>query len=193
MSKIITYLGPMYARKSTRLLAEVEKYLLSEKKVLLVKSNWDTRYNEKVFTHNSVLFDSATPIAENKYLTMRRVEMLSEIADTNQYDLIAIDEGQQFRDIYETLLYWRNTNVCAVIIVTGLDTDYNRVIFPEIAKLLGISDYFEKLNGICMVCKKSPSIWSKIRETPSESPDNTRIIGGKELFLAVCSHCYLIE
>ena len=83
---LILILGSMYSGKTSELLRRVDKLRAIHKKVLLVRSIIDTRNHAKVIqTHAGHAKPSAT------FHTLQDVPY-------DQYDAIAIDEGQFFDD-----------------------------------------------------------------------------------------------
>jgi len=83
-------IGPMFSGKSTELLRRVRRNKFSKKSCILVKYKFDTRYsNEGVATHDklSVKAISCTGIEE----------IYSELL---KYQVIGIDEGQFFKDVF---------------------------------------------------------------------------------------------
>ena len=87
-------IGPMFAGKSTYLLAEERKSKIAKKSVVCVKHSFDTRYTSgsEIVTHNQDT-SKAPSYASNT---------LGELMNTLiQYDVILIDEGQFFEDLAE--------------------------------------------------------------------------------------------
>ena len=80
------WIGPMFAGKTSRLLCKARRYAVQNKKVLYLKKKVDTRYDAScIVTHDLWKEDAHV------------VTFLSELpVSIDDYDVIAIDEGQFF-------------------------------------------------------------------------------------------------
>jgi thymidine kinase len=72
------------------------------------------------------------------------------------------------------------------IIISGLDLDYERNPFITMSKLFSIADKVDKINSICMVCKKNLANYSK------RMVNNTDLmyIGDKKTYIPICRKCF---
>ena len=161
-------LGPMYSGKTTELFRVVERYNISKKKCTIIKYAEDTRYGHNAYTHNL-----------QEMPAISTLNLMS--VDISNYDVIGIDEGQFFPDIFEFIL--KNQN--KIIIIAGLDGDFRREPFLNLLKLIPYANKVKKLNAICMKCFNKASYTKRISEEME-----IKVIGGKDKYLAVCANCF---
>ena len=64
-----------------------------------------------------------------------------------EYDVIGIDDGHTFTDISE----WSDklANLNKIIIISALDSDIQRKVFPEIMKLIPLCENINRLDSVC--------------------------------------------
>lgn len=134
--------GPMFSKKTSWLMDRLNDHIVTKHKILYINSEKDVR-NETFSTHNSLLNTKYNKIDLTK---------ASNLLDINveRYDVIGIDEGQWFPDIYPAVLKW--IELGKIIYCVGLDGDFNMHSIGNIYQLLPISDYFHKNIAICNVC-----------------------------------------
>ena len=117
------------------------------------------------------------------------INNLSEISDEEikNIDVLIIDEGQFFNDLYDNINKWLN-NYSINIIVAGLDGDFQRKPIGQILNLIPLSDKCIKLNSICNICKdgtKAPFSYRCVKS------NDIILIGGSESYIPVCRTHYL--
>lgn len=173
-------LGPMFSGKTSKLLEIYEQCILSNISVLVINHSSDLRYSDNMLsTHNK------------KMIPCRFVNQLHEITNSEAQplteDVILINEGQFFDDLYE----WVNVMVEQAnkkIYVCGLDGDSNRKKFGQMLDLIPISDKVTKLRSLCAICKNGNKAPFTLRTTMS---DEQILIGSDECYKPVCRGCYL--
>lgn len=180
------YIGPMFSGKTTQLLTTVSRHADSEDnlKVAYVNSTLDVRITEGsdgyVSTHNSIF----------KFLSPKikgfKVHKLSEV-DAEKYDMIAVDEGQFFPDLYDTILKWVNEYKIRVYI-SSLDGDSFRNPIGDVLKLIPHSNICTKLNAVCRECSLNKHlIRADAPFTARLSTDINQIkVGGNDIYLPMC-------
>lgn len=77
---------------------------------------------------------------------------LSEV-DVSNHQVIVVDEGNFYADIYEQVKYWV-TELHKVVYVAALDGNSQMGTFGNVLKLIPLADTFEKLTSVCMLCVK---------------------------------------
>lgn len=173
--KIIAIVGPMFASKSSNLIGYAKRYHIADKKCLVVKYKKDTRYSTDsvIVTHDRL-----------KY-TAKDCETLDELdAEKDDYDVILIDEGQFFLGICDFAQDLADRG--KTVIISALDTDFERKPFNEIGSLMAISQEVHKQTAVCMVCKKMDACFTKRTINSKER----EVIGGKDAYIATCRKCY---
>jgi thymidine kinase len=171
--KIEVILGPMYASKTSTLISRAERYEIAKKKCLIIKYSGDTRYSfNNVATHNQREF-RAVPCAN-----------LSDVEDmVNEYEIILIDEGQFFSGLAKFCDTLANRG--KIVIVAALDGDFMRQPFGEIPQLIPLAEEVMKLKAVCSLCFQDGHFTKRIT-----ADKEIKIIGGTEVYQAVCRNCY---
>ncbi len=113
--------------------------------------------------------------------------MVSTLSDLSiDADIIVIDEAQFFGpDLVPFCQSAKDRG--KVVIVSGLDMDYNRNPFGQMGDLMAIADTVTKLSAVC-ACGKDASYTKKI------SGDKLRQIEiGDQCYIPCCVNCYLLD
>jgi thymidine kinase len=103
------------------------------------------------------------------------------------YDIILIDEGQFFKDLYNFCKNITDTTK-KIIYVFGLSGDSNRNKFGEILDLIPISDNITHLKSICNIC--SEVCYAPFTLRTSDKTEQV-IVGSSNDYMAVCRKCWL--
>ena len=166
-------LGPMFAGKSTELLRKIKRYRVAEKTCLVIKYENDKRYSEKMMsTHDKQMIEA---------VSCTKLEDCIEKA--RDFDVVGIDEGQFFEDIVE--FSEELANAGKIVIISALDSTFERKSFGRICELIPLCERVEKLDAVCMDCK-GPAYFTK-RTIDSKEIE---VIGGAEVYKPVCRHCF---
>lgn len=165
--------GPMFSGKTTELIRRMRRYDVSNHRCLLIKYANDDRYDkENVSTHDQAKMTAS--------VCLRLADVESQ---AQNFDVIGVDEGQFFPDV---VTFAENmASQGKVVIVAALDGTYQREGFPNILKLLPLSESIIKLMAVCMVCYREAAFTKRIG-----SETEVEIIGGADKYKAVCRKCY---
>jgi len=174
-------IGPVQSGKTTDLIQKLMIHHLMGKKVLYINSILDTRSKEFFSTHNLT-------IGEVSFKGVK-LDRLAEY-DISEYDVIGIDESQFFGDLKVNVLDWVD-NRGKIVLVYGLDGDYNRENFGQISELLSYCDSITKLKAFCMSCKKKGESGLGIFSKRLVKNSSSVLIGGGEMYAPVCRRCYV--
>lgn len=163
-------MGPMFSGKTSRLIQIKKKYEVLNKSILVVKPIIDNRYSLQsvIVTHD-----------QNREECVSRFK-LSDVYDIDKYDVIIIEEGQFFTDLYEKVVEWSKSKR---VYVAGLNGDANQNLFGDMHKLIPHADDIVFLKALCKVCNDgTPAVFSV------KNVDNGKIVdvGGSEMYQAVC-------
>jgi thymidine kinase len=179
VGKLELYIGPMFSGKSTELIKNVRLYKVINKRVLVLKPNIDTRYDEnRIISHNGE--------KEDCYVT----DNLEKISDKiiSAYDIIIIDEGQFFKSLKKMCLIWIE-KLNKHVIIGGLDGDFLRNPMGEILDLIPYADQYYKLCAMCKFCNDgTKAIFSK---RIHNNNNDQILIGGADSYVSVCRFHYL--
>ena len=169
----------MFSGKSSKLIKRIQmaKVLFGDK-ILIINHTNDNRYTTEsdICSHNKESVPSVS------------VKSLSPLTDTIKYHeskAIFIDEAQFFDDLYDFTITALNHN--KLVVVCGLDGDYERKPFGQILSLIPLSDSVCKLSALCNRCNNGTSaIFSKRIGNGSAQI----LIGSVEEYEPVCRYHY---
>lgn len=173
--------GCMFAGKSTLAAAAVRRWRSIGKRVLAVTPKIDTRYGEEgIYTHDYAAVQVECP----------SVELLLSLRETTEYksaDIIVIEEGQFFPDLYDFCIE-AIENDGKDVSVYGLDGTARREPFGQMCRLCPIADSFEKIPALCRMCGDGTRAAFTLAFEPI--PESGIRIGGAKLYAAVCRRHY---
>ncbi|XP_063040777.1 thymidine kinase, cytosolic [Engraulis encrasicolus] len=165
--------GPMFSGKSTELMRRVRRFQIAQYKCLVIKYAKDTRYSEKgMATHDKNVMDA---VPANCLNDLRSLALDACV--------IGIDEGQFFPDTVEFCEDMANRG--KIIIVAALDGTFQRKPFGNILSLVPLAESVVKLSAVCMKCFKEAAYTKRLG-----AEKEVEVIGGADMYHAVCRGCY---
>lgn len=170
-------IGPMFSGKTTYLIDIYNKNL--DKKILTINYAFDKRYSENMLSSH-----------DKKEIPCIFCESLYQVNEDEieRSDIILINEGQFFSDIYEKVQHWVD-NLKKNIHIAALDGDFKRKPFGNFLDLICISDKVTKLYANCSMCKINNALFSHRISNEKEKI----VIGGNNKYIPLCRNCYLIK
>ena len=168
-------LGSMFSGKTSRLVEIYKQCKFCNIPVEVINHSIDVRYDaELMSTHDKVKIPC---IKTNKILSVW--DNLSE-----KTEVILINEGQFFDDLYETVeIMLKNGKK---VYICGLDGDFERKKFGQILDLIPLCDKVTKLTSLCSLCKNGTlGIFSK-----RISLEKEQTVIGTDNYIPVCRYCY---
>ena len=176
-------IGCMFSGKTSHLLSLEKKWLAVGKKVLCINYEKDNRYNDDnnyMFTHNL-----------NKTLCVPVVN-LADVSEkiVLESDIILINEGQFFNDLYKFCRYWCD-DLKKNITVSGLDGDFKRNKFGEILDLIPICNTIKKLTAFCSICTNKNDNPKDALFTYRLSNEVEQEVIGNNNYVSLCRYHYL--
>lgn len=174
-------MGPMFSGKTTELCRQVRRLQHTKRNALIINHISDDRYgsSDQTTTHDNI---SCNSIPVNK---------LSELNDSDEYNKctdIFINEAQFFEDLTPFVITAVETDNKHVI-VFGLDSDFERKQFGSILELIPLADSLRKISALCKTCGDgTPALFTK---RISKLDSSQVLIGGSDLYMAVCRKHYL--
>lgn len=178
MGRITLLLGCMFAQKTTELLRRVRRYKSIGHNVLLVNYIADNRYGNNCIASHDKDTETASCV---DFLTH-----VDHLAQSGEYQVIAIDEGQFFGDLFEHVTRWADT-LPIHIVVAGLSGNSDRQPFGDMLRLIPHAEEVDYLTALCSVCRDgTPAIFSKF----VGNEQKVIHIGGAESFIPVCRKHY---
>ena len=172
-------IGPMFAGKSSALLARIRRQRAIGKKVIVITSSLDKRYSvEPSLTSHDM--ESVAAVAVDELLScLQRPDLL-------EADLIIIEEAQFFGDLLtfveQALLKHKNLVVC------GLDGDTAAKPFGQILNCIPLADSVVKMTALCELCGDgTPAIFTALRNKRSSGSSEAQIkVGASETYIPLC-------
>jgi thymidine kinase len=172
-------LGPMFSGKTTQLIQHYKKNNYIGKTVCVINYSEDTRYHDSMLsTHDKIMipciFSSKLGEVDNDLL--------------QKADVIIINEGQFFEDLFEFVLEKVETNHKSVY-VCGLDGDFKRSRFGKILDLIPYCNKVTKLNSLCSICRDgTPGIFSH-----RITKETSQVVIGSDNYQPLCRQCYTAQ
>lgn len=171
---ITLIIGPMWSGKSSELFRRLKRAEIADQKTVLYKYINDTRY------------DSDCTIASSHDGIKHPGVPVSDFSDEAipDVDVIGIDEGQFIKGLAQFAVWAANAG--KLVIIAGLDADYQMKPFPEIVNLVPLSERILKLHAVCFTCKQDASFTRRLDCAESA----LEVIGGADKYVSQCRKCY---
>lgn len=179
------YIGPMFAGKSTAVVAIVRRFTFIGIKTLCITSSLDTRYAN---AENSIVTH-----AGDRY-PAKAAETLMPLLETPEFVAathLIIEEAQFFPDLKQFVVCAVNTKKKHVICV-GLDGDSAAEPFGQLLQLVPHCNHIHKFRALCSQCKDGTEAIYTSRK--SEAPEQTEqiCVGGADQYEAVCRYHFCL-
>jgi thymidine kinase len=182
-------LGPMFSSKSSNLLSEISRYKYITDKILVINSILDIERHPNMNVNQGVGYMKTH---DNKTYEAIMLKNLKELNTNNIFnnkynyaDIILIDEGQFYDDLYEFLEIELLKNK-KKFIVAGLSSDYNMNPIGDIIKLVPIADDIIKLSALCIICKDgTPANFTKLIKSNQGNQSNV-LVGASDSYSPCC-------
>jgi thymidine kinase len=193
-------LGPMFSGKTSRIVEIYKQCEFCNISVTVINHTIDNRYDDELLsTHDKVKIpcikterlsyvwsDSINiePKIHEDERDLNSIPHVQQKIKVATSDVILINEGQFFEDLYEVVVEMLKQN--KKIYICGLDGDFERKRFGQILDLIPLCDKVTKLTSLCSLCKNgTPGIFS-MRLT--HETDQTVV--GSDNYIPVCRKCY---
>ena len=172
-------IGPMFSGKTSKLLEIYKQCKFCDIPVVIINYDLDKRYHDTmVSSHDKIM---APCIQANK---LSDIIYNTEVINS---EVILINEGQFFEDLYETVVDMLKEK--KKIYIGGLDGDFERKKFGKILDLIPLCDKITKLVSLCSLCKNgTPGIFSM-----RLSQEKEQTVIGSDNYIPVCRNCYEIN
>lgn len=178
IGKLHLILGPMFSGKTTKLIEIYNENQEKNKQVVAINYDADRRYHDSLLsTHDKVMIpciftESIADVLQHPSITVS--------------DIILINEGQFFPDIYETVLMLVE-QLGKTVYICGLDGDFQRNRFGDLLSLVPFCDSVIKLSARCNICNE-PAIFSK-----RITCETAQVVIGSTNYIPVCRACYHVS
>lgn len=171
-------MGPMFSGKTTYLMDIYDECQRNGDKVLVINYAKDTRYHETMLsTHDKRMCPC---------LFTETIGSLKGAVDYSQSaDIILINEGQFFTDIYEAVIQMVEV-LKKRVYVCGLDGDFKRNKFGGLLDLVPVCDSIIKLKSKCS-CGEDALFSHRMVD------NGEQVLIGSDIYIPLCRTCYLLE
>lgn len=168
--------GPMFSGKTSYLVNIYKQCKFCNIPVVVINHSFDNRYDESLLsTHDKIMIPCIK--TDNLFDIYENLEFIYA-------DVILINEGQLFNDLYEFVVKVLKDG--KKIYVCGLDGDFKRQKFGQILDLVPVCDNIIKLSSMCSLCKNGkPGIFSH-----RISSEKEQIVIGADNYIPICRNCY---
>jgi len=184
------FVGPMFSGTTSKLLEIYKQYKFCNINVAVINHSADTRYHESMLsTHDRVMIPC---IQTNHLIPLWNYSNLDGSFNDEcemhmmlrSADVILINEGQFFDDLYDCVLQMLSEK--KKVYIAGLDGDFERKKFGSLLDLIPLCDKITKLTSLCSICKNgTPGIFS-LRLTKEKQ----QMLIGSDNYIPVCRDCY---
>ena len=187
------FIGPMYAGKTSKLLDIYKQCNFCNISVTVINHSTDTRYhNTMMSTHDKIMIPCIQTINLNDVWNYTNVDDNYSDESENHIklrnsDVILINEGQFFEDLYDVVVDMLNNN--KKIYICGLDGDFQRNKFGQILDLIPLCDKVTKLTSLCSICKNGTLGIFSMRLTTEKQ----QTLVGSDNYVPVCRKCFVYE
>jgi len=169
-------IGPMFSGKTSKLLEIYKQCQFCGISVAVVNHSSDTRYDNLMLTTHDQL--KIPCIQANK---------LFEILHQLTADVVLINEGQFFSDLFEATLLLLVSK--KKVYIAGLDGDFKRNKFGQMLDLIPMCDTVTKLTSLCSQCKNgTKAIFSK-----RITCEKQQTLVGSDNYIPVCRNCFFFN
>ncbi len=167
--------GCMFSGKTSWLMDQFKKYSYIGKKITVINYADDKRYHD---SHLSTHDKKMIPCIQSHSLKNVYNEM-------NNAEVILINEGQFFPDLYEFVIQMVEQKG-KIVHIAALDGDFKRNVFGEILQLIPRCDNYLKLHALCAKCRDGTNASFSHRI----SNEDKQISIGSDNYIPLCRKCY---
>ena len=184
-------IGPMFSGKTSKILEIYKQCKFCNIPVSIINHTIDKRYHDTMLsTHDKIMAPCLQ--ANNLNDIWTNSGFIESGNQSDKYankllrssDVILINEGQFFSDLYEVVVDMLNNK--KKVYICGLDGDFERKKFGTILDLIPLCDKVNKLTSLCSICKDgTPGIFSMRLTMETE-----QTVVGSDNYIPVCRKCY---
>ncbi len=181
MAKLYFYYGAMGSSKSANALMAEYNYRERGQKVLLAKTNLDTRDGKNVI-HSRIGLE-------------RECVLLSDVChmkdeDISQYDAVIVDEIQFAKKAQVDFLAHIVDDLNVPVMCYGLRTDFQLNLFEGSERMLAIADVISEVKTVCW-CGKKATCNARYNEHGIVREGAQVMLGANDEYIALCRKHFL--
>lgn len=181
MAKLYFYYGAMGSSKSANALMAEYNYRERGQKVLLAKTNLDTRDGKNVI-HSRIGLE-------------RECVLLSDVCrmndeDIRKYDAVIVDEIQFAKKAQVDFLAHIVDDLNVPVMCYGLRTDFQLNLFEGSERMLAIADVISEVKTVCW-CGKKATCNARYNEHGIVREGAQVMLGANDEYIALCRKHFL--
>jgi thymidine kinase len=184
-------IGPMFSGKTSEILQIYKQCKFCNIPVSIINHTIDKRYHDTMISSHDKIMAPCLQVSNlsDIWLDYGCFEAGNQLNNDSHNllrssDVILINEGQFFPDLYETVIDMLNNN--KKIYICGLDGDFERKKFGRIIDLIPYCDKVRKLTSLCSLCKNGTQAIFSMRLTN----ETEQTLVGSHNYIPVCRKCY---
>ena len=195
-------IGPMFSSKTSSLLEIYKQCKFCNIPVSIINHSIDKRYHDTMISsHDKIMApciqaNKLNDVWSNHHFLDCCAEgvckegLCENKRDSNAHeclrnaDVILINEGQFFPDLYEVVVDMLENN--KKVYICGLDGDFERKKFGAILDLIPLCDKVNKLTSLCSLCRDGTRGIFSMRLTN----ETEQTLVGSDNYIPVCRSCY---
>ena len=176
----------MFSGKTSELKRTVARMQAIDRRVAIVSSAKDTRYNASA-THLRAHDDAAVAAKSVECIPLDRLCSF-DITAAAGIDVVAIDEGSLFADLHAGVA--RLLAAGKTVVATMLSGDYMQqpIRGTTLADLVALASTVTTLKALCADCRDGTPAPFTARLAACQS-DETIVVAGAGVYRAVCGKC----
>jgi thymidine kinase len=175
-------LGPMFSGKTSKLFDRLKKYLVSDRKVILISHGADNRYaigkRQLASSHDGIIMQAV------------KTKVLDSVEIPEDVTVIGIDEGQFFEGLGDFCLKQNQLGRTVIVAALNHEATPQRNVWPNVVPLFGFA-FITVIPAVCVLCHKPAMCTRRLSETVPV-PLGQIDIGGDDKYIATCSKCYTV-
>ena len=169
----------MFSGKTSELQKRLRREALAGRRVVLLKSASDTRYDASAVVSHDGASSPGSPVA-----------CLSDAAQlVAQADVVGVDEAQFLPDLHVAEAWAAEGKV---VVVAGLDATFERSPFMHVLRLIPTAESITKLSAVCAHCGADAAFTHRTAPTTAAASDVSAavLVGGAEAYQPLCRPCH---
>ena len=179
------FVGPMFSKKTSRLIDIYKQYTFCNIPVEIINHCADTRYHDTMLSsHDKVMVPCIQTDKISEVWFNNNNKNQENHLKLKNATVILINEAQFFEDLYDCVLDMLKEN--KRVYIAGLDGDFSRNKFGQILDLVPMCDKITKLTALCSMCKDGTLGIFSMRLTK----ETHQMVIGSDNYIPVCRHCY---
>ena len=176
-NEFITFVGPMFGGKTTKLMSVIDRYKYQNRKIFAFKPDVDNRYKSgSINTHWGGSVDAELVKTSGDIWNY----FIQNDIDLGNNPVIAIDEAFMLAGI--SVILPKLYKAGATIVVSTLQLSSDGSPFQEVAAFMPYSTKIEVCPAVCSVCGADAFFTKKI----AGRPDHDIEVGGAEMYQPMC-------